>query len=237
MNDKYEDKYTESYIAFLDILGFKNLVGRVPCNEIVELFKKIRNPLEDISIGKIMIDTSKVKIKVMSDSICFHIATREDYALYSIIAVCQDFQCELLRLTEPILVRGAIVCGEIFQNEDITFGPGFIKAWSLEENEAKNPRIIFEEDVLENGIEKIRAKKDLTEDENSLIDALKGMISDDKSDDRKCINYGELFEGLDTDESAVAKLIKYTDEQIKCHTSYQQKWVYTRERIREWANR
>ena len=104
MNSEATDEYTDSYIAYLDILGFKAFVKENTCSEVMEIFKNYKIHLSETSIGtSININHEEVNMKVMSDSICFYISTEKEYALPSIIAVCQALREQLLHLKKPIL--------------------------------------------------------------------------------------------------------------------------------------
>lgn len=52
-------------------------------------------------------------------------------------------------MTQPILVRGAIVKGDIYANNDIMFGTGLTNAYLLEEKNAKVPRIIITKETID----------------------------------------------------------------------------------------
>lgn len=160
-------EYTNCYIAFLDILGFKNIIqNRVPylssCDEIYKLYTDhIMFQPENKFLGNENI--SIVKRKVMSDSVCFFVDCREENSLEALIKMCILFQVLLLRLPTPVLVRGAIARGDIFSDGDILFGPGLVTAYLMEENNAKKPRIILPGGVLE------YAKRNSDKNVNSFI--------------------------------------------------------------------
>lgn len=150
--DKAE--YTECYIAFLDMLGFKNLISHGSCDEIAGIYAKFYNkkPMQAVYLGDRNIisenTTEKLNMKVMSDSICFYIDVNEPDALLCIIMSCIMFQYTLYQNDPPIFLRGAIVRGNLYVNQDITFGPGLTQAYLLEENNAKYPRIILTKEIL-----------------------------------------------------------------------------------------
>lgn len=70
-------QYSECYVAFLDILGFKNRIGDDNCQEIVDIFSNIKKPIKAVFLGEKPVvhynDMDAVKIKVMSDSVCLYI--------------------------------------------------------------------------------------------------------------------------------------------------------------------
>lgn len=148
------DGYKTCYIAFLDILGFKNIVNGKTCEAILEIYKKIENrPFAQIMRnGEALVATNSVCLKVMSDSICIYVEKEVKNALFALIETCALFQAHLAVLKEPIFLRGAIVVGDIYANGDKTFGPGLTKAYLLEEKVAKYPRIIIAGDLVEEGL-------------------------------------------------------------------------------------
>lgn len=145
-------EYTKYYIAFLDMLGFKNLIGRSICEEVCIIFDNIKKPFSFAYLGEELLiteDTVKaLKIKVMSDSICFYIDVAHRNALVALLMSCALFQINLLKLSTPVLLRGAVVCGDMYAKGDVTFGPGLTHAYLMEEHNAKYPRIILTNEVL-----------------------------------------------------------------------------------------
>lgn len=89
-------------------------------------------------------------MKVMSDSICLYIDTKVPDALLCILMSCMQMQFDLLKYDTPIFLRGAIIRGDIYANQDVTFGPGLTNAYLMEEKNAKYPRIILTKEVLSN---------------------------------------------------------------------------------------
>lgn len=147
-------EYGECYIAFLDMLGFKKLINDSSCDEIAGIFAKFSNrkPLKEVYLGNKNIISENtadaLKMKVMSDSICFYIDVNVTNALLCIIMSCIFFQYELYQNNIPIFLRGSIVRGQLYAKRDIIFGPGLTQAYLLEENNAKYPRIILTKETL-----------------------------------------------------------------------------------------
>lgn len=143
--------YQNCYIAFLDLLGFKDIINGRSCQEIAQVFAKIKlnSYVIDDTTGQPLIRADAIQKKIMSDSICFYVNSNETNSLAGLIAICTYFQVRMLRCQEPILCRGAIVKGDIYANGDITFGPGLTNAYLLEEKVASTPRIILLKSVLD----------------------------------------------------------------------------------------
>lgn len=220
------NEYTDSYIAFLDIIGFKMLLEEKTCTEIIEIFQNYRNPLSDISIGtKVKINLEDVQMKVISDSVCFHIACEKKHALVSIITVCQALAKELLWLSTPTLIRGAVVRGNICQNGDFIFGAGLVDA-IVKEKEAKYPRIVVDNNIIMDCF--------TNEKEKPIHQLLfEKLYKDRQGDDSlECVDYMELAEGLDVDGTIMPRLHSHTLEQIdKFEGDKREKWEYLRMQI------
>ena len=75
----------------------------------------MKNGLSRIYRGReLCFEMSDIKMKVMSDSICFYVDAGKSNALDGLIVACAYFQEQLLKLPDPILTRGSIVRGDIF---------------------------------------------------------------------------------------------------------------------------
>ena len=147
-----EDKqYKKCYVAFLDVLGFKEMIKIKSCEYIYEVFsKEFKQKIKQIYLGTTLVsDMSNVEMKVMSDSICFYIDSSIRNSLFALVCGIAHFQNELLCFKEPVLTRGAIVHGDIFSEGDIIYGPAFVNAYLKEEKLAKYPRIILDEGLID----------------------------------------------------------------------------------------
>ena len=144
-------KYTQYYVAFLDILGFKNLVNdpNRTCEEIVRIYDFVQYRYETFFKSEIEIQNN-IKMKVMSDSICLYIKTDFPNALHYLISYCVTFQCDLF--ANGHLLRGGITSGDMYVENDIIFGPALTEAYLLEEKNAKVPRIIIRKKTMDEGI-------------------------------------------------------------------------------------
>lgn len=160
------EEYINCYIAFIDILGFKRLIKEKKCHEILELFKKVKKIyglVEYDETGNILKEYpyKKLQYKLISDSICIYIDSNIEDSLQALIVAVGSIQANLLFSSEHILCRGAISRGNIYINDDIIFGQGFVDAYLMEENNAKFPRIILCNDLINSA--------SLSEDSRNLI--------------------------------------------------------------------
>lgn len=141
-----EAKYQDCYVAFLDILGFKELLKNDDFDQIYSIFKAIKEfkprPVVELPIY------SEIKFHIMSDSIIVYVDASKTDSFISLTDVCSQIQMYLLRLEKPILVRGGIARGSLYRENDIIFGSGLSNAYMLENGLAVFPRIIFTEATL-----------------------------------------------------------------------------------------
>lgn len=225
--------YKTCYIAFLDILGFRNIVNSKTCEDILKIYKKIENrPFVQIMHGReALIDSDSVRMKIMSDSICIYVEKTAKNALFALVETCALFQAHLAELEEPIFLRGAIVVGEIYASGDKTFGPGLTKAYLLEEKVAKYPRIIIASDLVKDGL------KHMSE---HAVDILQRHLMLD-SDYFMIINFLnvllELTEvgKIETLKGYVAKKLSGTS-QDSYDISIREKYLYLQEYIKDFES-
>lgn len=126
------------YVAYLDVLGFKELVI-AKSEKLDSYYSTIIESLKGISFNNI-------DHILISDSIILSCENKmED--LISLLEVIQLIQtnCALL----GIWIRGAISIGDIYINkeEKIVVGNGLIKAYLLE-SQAKYPRVIIDPKII-----------------------------------------------------------------------------------------
>lgn len=151
-------EYQNCYIAFLDLLGFKQIIKDYPCDEIITIFKEINRDFvlgvgEKVNgIRKPLIDPSEFHTYVMSDSICMYVNSEIKNALPYLVFMCINFQSRMLGLSKPhpIILRGGIVKGDIYFNGNVIFGKGVVDAYLLENNNADVPRIIMTKQTFDN---------------------------------------------------------------------------------------
>lgn len=225
-------QYTQYYIAFLDLLGFKNIINEKTCHDIFTIFLNIRNPVMQVQIYQneawhSLIDketVQKINIKVMSDSILFYIPTTEKDALCTLITVCTWFQVSMIQLQEPILLRGGIVCGDMLALGDVTYGPGLTNAYLMEDKIAKYPRIIMEEALVE------RAFKETSKKCHPLLQ--KFLFRD--FDEYCTLDYLSAFHGDKSHKQTVQQFNSHVNTvlQSELNLSIREKYSYLEEKMK-----
>ncbi len=147
-------EYKEHYVAFLDILGFKALLGNASCNEIYSIFDVLRTKTHG-KLNENGVDIQAfdyIHYSILSDSVILYIESDIDDAFAALIHICNQLQASLANRESPILLRGGIAVGGLFYENDIVYGEGLTQAYLLESNLAKYPRIVFTGDTLSVGL-------------------------------------------------------------------------------------
>ena len=178
--------FTECYVAFLDILGMKALVGRSAKD--TEVYRNLQTALQEAkNLSTFRRDQRNIatgdtrswslQVQAFSDSVTLFIPT-ESGMLSWLLASMRRLHDRLIRL--DVCLRGAITIGGMHwdsnwstvradqtpQEEglgpDITpvaFGPGLITAYELEQGCAVYPRVIVSGDLCDH-MESLRGGRD-----------------------------------------------------------------------------
>lgn len=160
-----KENLTDKFVAFIDVMGFSNLVNRDSVADLESYFLKVTEVL-----NKIRADKGEIQSLLISDAIIL-IAPPGLKGLRDIIVATRRIQSELL--WRKILLRGAISYGQIFydKKENIIVGKGFIKAYLLEQ-EAICPRVIIDPSII----------KIVAEDKEGFFKSLHKNTDDDYDD-------------------------------------------------------
>lgn len=150
---KEPDTYRNRYVAFLDLLGFKNIANQMDCASIKALFNDIEfikfsfdELLGTKTFGVHFVDD--VDFTIMSDSIVISVEGTDEGLAY-LLFICATIQSRLfLSPTQMILLRGGISYGQYFKYNNLSYGPAMTNAYLLE-GEASTPRIILDPNIAE----------------------------------------------------------------------------------------
>lgn len=157
MDESCNVQYKKCYVAFIDILGFKDYVQNNSCDAVhtVLSYLEVEAVANPYSIkSKFGIDTKDIKILCISDSIIVSIEESIPHALEAIIWLCAAFQLTLL-LNARLLMRGGISCGDFYTENSvrtgnpILFGQAYNNAVELEKSKkyGGKPVIIVDENM------------------------------------------------------------------------------------------
>ena len=213
------NKYKNYYIAFLDLLGFKNIIKEKRCDDVVKCFDEIKHK-STVSVnetGLPLFDHSQLKRFIMSDSICIFIEIDVKNSLAGLISFCDYFQVRMASLEEPILVRGAITQGELYYDNDVIFVPGLVKGYLMQEQTAKYPRIILVKSLLD---------KWNNYDEYGMDYLSKHTFYD--NDEFLAVDYLYLFYGLRNQHESWKRFVKTVEYKLdnEVDNSIREKYLY-----------
>lgn len=148
--------YTERYVAYLDILGFRDLISRSVGHGATVTVDQIRSILdipepageEQIVLGRIGdISKSSHRLTGFSDSIVITTGATEQ-GLMHLLHHIEKIGFRLARLRA--LYRGGITRGLVYHEGQHVFGPAVIEAYGLEK-QAELPRVVLSETVVAAG--------------------------------------------------------------------------------------
>ena len=148
-----EKKYENKILAFLDILGFENLVNE--SKQDANIISKIVNMLEMISdlgesskitkLNILEVDPTNYEFHQFSDSlVIIGDDISHDHFQYMSWLV---MRCQYYLFKEAhYFLRGAMVVGDIYDNDNVMFGPALVNAYHIERDKDKAiwPRVLVD---------------------------------------------------------------------------------------------
>lgn len=156
---KQVEPIKEYYIAYFDLLGYRNYFESNPdkvenfLESIYEAIQNTKNYIQEVTSSPIVggLGQVSIRVKVFSDNILLCLernSTPMEYLRFlTFLAVIADIQRNFI-LQYDLFLRGGITLGSLSFNEDFIFGQGLIDAVELEES-AKYPRIIMGPAILD----------------------------------------------------------------------------------------
>lgn len=132
--------YEEKNVAFIDVLGFSNLVFTSENKPIESYYETLLTDFKEVA------KKHKMGSFLISDSVVIHIDKKEN-SFDRLVKVLCMLQHKLLH--KGILIRGGISSGKLFVDEqnNVIVGTGLINAYKLE-GQAIYPRIIIDRNLV-----------------------------------------------------------------------------------------
>lgn len=167
--------YEQRLCAFVDILGFKDLVMR--SRDRPALQEKIRQVLHEVVLARpvwerdspVELIEARLRQEDVADpqaeaerlvneyaaaersasfSDCLILSTTlHDRAIIGLVTSLLSLSNDLAEL--GVYARGAVCLGQLCHEQDLCFGPALIEAYDLEKDVAKFPRIVFSPEAYE----------------------------------------------------------------------------------------
>lgn len=133
----------ERFVAFIDLLGFRDVLNRMFTNE-PQLFKTVLQVLELAKAFADAPDPENMRaITAFSDSVV--VTSGGPFGTAGLFATVGVLAGEFLK--KGILCRGGIARGRMYHADGILFGEALVRAYDLERHVAKMPRIVIDDDV------------------------------------------------------------------------------------------
>ena len=180
-NGKSQIKYEKRLVAFIDILGFKEIVKQSEkdiskielINSVLDYFKTWETKGKwDLRLVEIEEDAQKrgienfdirgkTNITAFSDSIVVSVKVDNNINEMASTLIINLAYIGAILLEKGILLRGGLTVGNLIHIENGTvFGQGLIDSYKLESNSAKYPRIILSDNLLKELNYPIETKRD-----------------------------------------------------------------------------
>lgn len=226
--------YELRYVAYLDLLGFKELVNSSVDNK--SILNRINLALD--YIGKIqydnyngmmpMVDLGK-QVTVFSDSIVISYNGLTPgggfFVLQDLIFICISL------LQNRIPVRGGVTIGSLIHNERKCFGPAMVEAYWMESEKAKVPRILINPQVLEQDLDRPYGTNSY-EFEKAMLQSL---IKEDPDDNQIFLDYMNQHDEFNKPREYnefIVSIKEYIEDELKQHVN--EKEVYKKYEWLKW---
>jgi hypothetical protein len=140
--------YDQRYVAFVDILGFAEIVRKTEHDTTNKRYDALVRTLTEIgSFNEETINESDdFHFQSFSDSVIMSTATTHTGLLHLLHLISN---LSLRLLSNGLLMRGAIAKGKLHHDQFVMFGPAFLVAYNIETTIAKYPRVLLSREVYQ----------------------------------------------------------------------------------------
>lgn len=175
-------KYAERIVAFVDILGFTQLIERVAADETADALIAELETVLATDVAGIWTENAEFTIRMFSDCICF---SAPPTAFGFLTAILNLAAAQKALLQRGILLRGAITVGRHYESASLIFSEALVRAYHLESQVAIHPRIIVDPRLIPRFVEAIPDGK--------VLDVFMNLILMRDSDNQVFLNYHNLL--------------------------------------------
>lgn len=160
------DVYKESFVAFIDILGFANIIEKSSSDQ--NLTRGLYKALRDAPTSSPLIGPPNYPPGLtygdfvstnFSDSIVIS-AERSPQGLMTVLEIGRAFASVLLQF--GLLTRGGVAGGQLIHDRNAIFGPGLVSSYLIESKEARFARIILSDECSEFVSREIALQSDIS---------------------------------------------------------------------------
>lgn len=141
-------KTSKYCVAYLDVLGFKNVILNDKNNKHLNILNMIfEDAIEEVYISK-KIKNKDFFAKIFSDNILLATKTKTKDRIENIKLLCLVISNIIEEFLDyGYLMRGAIVEDDFFCNDTFVYGKALVDAVNMEKEYAIYPRIIVQENI------------------------------------------------------------------------------------------
>lgn len=157
MSETEQPEYRDAIISYVDILGFSEMIRESASRpervgKIADLLQAVRDDLgfnpkirrsKDATSAPNFVSENFSDLTIRTRFVIGDLQYSEAVQEIGYLASTQ-FN---LATTENVLIRGGVCYGQIVASDDVTFGPGLVKAYRLESEFAVYPRIVVDRDL------------------------------------------------------------------------------------------
>ena len=214
------------YVAFLDILGFRNRIRGLKAEEAKDLIRAFSRTIFDIFNEKNSNEKnsdSKINGYIVSDSVILYSKDDSKDSLEALIKLTREI-CEKEFIENSILIRGAIEKGEFDKvpaeerldlEKGLIVGEAYIKAYLVEDSgSVKAMGVILSEDVYED-IKDI-LDPNITKDIEDIKDILDPNITKDIEDIKDILDPNITKDIVEEKKDKKYYLLRYINVDFLC---------------------
>jgi len=142
------DLYPERICAFVDILGFRDYVAGLgnSASKVFVLIQALQRVHKPLFPGVSDLRDIQYRTQSISDAVAISVVPTVE-GLIELFSVLQELSLNLL--SEGYFIRGAIARGRLHHDDAMVFGEALIKAYDLEAQIVRYPRIMVVSNVVD----------------------------------------------------------------------------------------
>lgn len=148
MSENFPDNelmYLERYCAFIDILGFREIIaqldrGKASALSLIQLLDEIHQPKKGLS----SLAKADIRVQSISDAVAISVAPTAE-GLGQLFLATDALTIKLLSM--GYFIRGAIAKGRLYHDGNMIFGEALVRAYQFESQVARYARLLVTRDV------------------------------------------------------------------------------------------
>jgi hypothetical protein len=156
MNELYNklpqfSDFKESFVAFIDILGFNNKVKNIKTKDDFDIIARLMLAIKETA-NKYNQENDDLfggfNTIAVSDTLIITVPYEDDTACFKIVELIRYIQYTLLVTNFKTILRGYLHKGTIYNKDGILFGQGYSTAYEREQTIGGAPRIVVSPEII-----------------------------------------------------------------------------------------